>query len=103
MAYPSVKTNTKEDIALDALANILAGSQGSPFYKAFIETKKAVSSARNLYVDLVADSVEYASSLEKRQWQEKYFDILNKSYQNNQIKQYYSIIYYREQWHFIHN
>ncbi len=40
MAYPSVKTNTKEDIALDALANILSGSQGSPFYKAFIETKK---------------------------------------------------------------
>jgi zinc protease len=42
IAYPSVKTNTKEDIALDALANILSGSQGSPFYKAFIETKKAV-------------------------------------------------------------
>ena len=42
ISYPSVKTNTKEDIALDALANVLAGSQGSPFYKAFIETKKAV-------------------------------------------------------------
>ncbi len=46
-AFPSAKANTKEDAALDVLAQTLAGSQGSPFYKAFIETKKAVSA--NVY------------------------------------------------------
>lgn len=42
MVYPTAKMNTKDDAALDFLANVLTGSQGSPFYKAFIETKKAV-------------------------------------------------------------
>jgi zinc protease len=42
MSFPTVKMNTKEDAALDFLANALAGSQGSPFYKAFVESKKAV-------------------------------------------------------------
>ncbi len=43
MAFPTVKMNTKEDMALNALAQILSGSQGSPLYKAFIETKKAAT------------------------------------------------------------
>jgi zinc protease len=43
MAYPTVKMNDKDDAALDVLASILAGSQGSPLYKAFIESKKATS------------------------------------------------------------
>ena len=43
IAYPTAPANTKEDAALDVLAEILAGSQGSPLYKAFIESKKAVS------------------------------------------------------------
>ncbi len=47
MAFPTAKANTTDDAALDVLASILAGSQGSPFYKAFIESKKAVSA--NVY------------------------------------------------------
>ncbi len=43
MAFPTVKLNDKDDAVLDILQNILSGSQGSPFYKAFIESKKAVS------------------------------------------------------------
>ncbi len=43
IAYPSIKTNTKDNAALEVLANVLSGSQGSPLYKGFIETKKAVS------------------------------------------------------------
>jgi zinc protease len=43
MVFPTVKSNDKDDAALDVLATILSGSQGSPFYKAFIETKKATS------------------------------------------------------------
>jgi len=43
LAFATAPANTKEDAALDVLAQILAGSQGSPLYKAFIESKKAVS------------------------------------------------------------
>jgi len=43
MVFPTVKMNDKDDAALDVLATILAGTQGSPLYKAFIESKKATS------------------------------------------------------------
>jgi zinc protease len=43
MAFSSPKLHTKEDAALDVLADVLSGSQGSPLYKAFIESKKAMS------------------------------------------------------------
>lgn len=49
MAYPSAPANTKDDAALDVLAEILSGSQGSPLYKGFIETKKAVSATAYQY------------------------------------------------------
>lgn len=41
--YPTVKMNDKDDAALDVLATILAGTQGSPIYKTFIEGRKATS------------------------------------------------------------
>ncbi len=40
--YPTADISSKDDAALDVLAGILSGSQGSPFYKGFIETGKAV-------------------------------------------------------------
>lgn len=43
LVFPTVKDNAKDDAALDVLANVLAGTQGSPLYKAFIESKKATS------------------------------------------------------------
>jgi zinc protease len=41
--YPTVDIKNKDAVALDVLSTILSGSQGSPFYKAFIESGKAVS------------------------------------------------------------
>jgi zinc protease len=49
MAWPTAIANTKDDAALDVLAEILSGSQGSPLYKGFIETKKAVSASAYEY------------------------------------------------------
>ena len=43
IAYPTVKANDKDDAALDILSTILSGSQGSPLYKTFIESRKATS------------------------------------------------------------
>lgn len=59
MSFPTVKNNTKEDIALDALGQILSGSQGSPFYKAFIETKKAVGANAFEYSRELAGQFEF--------------------------------------------
>jgi zinc protease len=42
LAFASAPLNTKDDAALDVLAEILSGNQGSPLYKGFIESKKAV-------------------------------------------------------------
>lgn len=49
LAYPTAPLNTNDDAALDVLADILGGSQGSPLYKAFIESKKAVSAMAYQY------------------------------------------------------
>ncbi len=43
VVYPTDKANTKDDAALEILSTILSGNQGTPLYKAFIETRKALS------------------------------------------------------------
>ncbi len=43
IGWTSAPMDTKDDAALDILADLLSGNQGSPLYKAFIESKKAVS------------------------------------------------------------
>ncbi len=42
-AWPTADIKQKDDAALDVLAMVLSGSQGSPLYKAFIESGKAAS------------------------------------------------------------
>lgn len=49
MAFPTPPLHHKDDAALDVLAQVLSGSQGSPLYKAFIENKKAVSAVAYQY------------------------------------------------------
>ncbi|HQQ94815.1 MAG TPA: pitrilysin family protein [Bacteroidia bacterium] len=49
LAFPSPALNTKDDAALDVLAEILSGNQGSPLYKGFIESKKAVAASAYQY------------------------------------------------------
>jgi zinc protease len=41
--YPTVPQNNKEEIALDALAEILSGNKNSPVYKKFIYDQKALN------------------------------------------------------------
>ena len=42
MAFVTSPLNTPDDAALDVLSEVLSGTQGSPLYKGFIESKKAV-------------------------------------------------------------
>ncbi len=59
VAYPTSPANTKDDAALDVLADILSGSQGSPLYKGFIETKKAVSASAYQYSRELAGQFQF--------------------------------------------
>lgn len=59
IAFPTAVLNTKDDAALDVLAQILAGSQGSPFYKAFVESKKAVSASAYQYSRELAGQFQF--------------------------------------------
>ena len=58
-AFPTAPLHTKDDAALDVLAQVLAGSQGSPFYKAFIESKKAVSATAYQYSRELAGQFQF--------------------------------------------
>ena len=59
MAYPTTPANTNDDAALDVLAEILSGSQSSPMYKSFIESKKAVSASAYQYSRELAGQFQF--------------------------------------------
>jgi zinc protease len=58
-AYVTSPLYTKDDAALDVLADILGGSQGSPLYKGFIESKKAVSASAYQYSRELAGQFQF--------------------------------------------
>ena len=58
-AFPTVDIKHKDDAALDVLARILSGSQGSPFYKAFIESGKAASAITYQYSRELAGQFQF--------------------------------------------
>lgn len=60
LAWPSAPDQTKDDAALDVLAEILSGGQGSPLYKGFIESKKAVSASAYEYTRELAGQFQIA-------------------------------------------
>lgn len=57
-SFPTVDMNHKDNAALEALGQILSGSQGSPFYKAFVETKKALGANTYQYARELAGQFE---------------------------------------------
>jgi zinc protease len=59
MAYPTPALHTREDAALDVLAQVLSGTKGSPIYKAFIESKKAVSASAFQYSRELAGQFQF--------------------------------------------
>ncbi len=58
-AYPSAPLNTADDAALDVLSEILSGTQGSPLYKGFIESKKAVMASSFQYSRELAGQFQF--------------------------------------------
>lgn len=78
MAFPTAPLFTRDDAALDVLAQTLAGSQSAPLYKAFIESKKAVSATAYQYSRELASQFHFViranpgtplAEMEKLLWQ----------------------------------
>lgn len=59
----------------------------------YVETKKAIVSAKNLYVDVTYDSISYANTMRNRQKQDTCFEILYDLYKKNSLDKEVPTIY----------
>jgi hypothetical protein len=89
--HPHAPTHSKpwKEYLLEGLMIFIAVSLGyaaENIREHTVETKRAVSSAKNLYKEVYADSVTYANVMGARAAQDTLTTILNNMYDNNQIK-----------------
>ena len=59
----------------------------------YVETKKAIISAKNLYVDVTNDSIGYAGTQKNRAKQDSCFEIINTLYNNNELDKEIPAVY----------
>ena len=59
----------------------------------FVETKKAVVSAKNLYKDVLDDSVSYEQTMHNRNRQDTLFELMNDLYEKKQITNHIPELY----------
>jgi hypothetical protein len=59
----------------------------------YVETKKAIISAKNLYVDVTYDSIGYARNIINRSRQDSCFEIINAFYNNNTLDKEIPAVY----------
>jgi hypothetical protein len=59
----------------------------------YVETKKAIISAKNLYVDVINDSIGYETTRINRNLQDSCFEIINAHYNNNELDKEIPAVY----------
>lgn len=96
--HPHVPTHAKpwKEYLLEGLMIFVAVTLGygaENIREHFIETKKAVVSAKNLYKDVLDDSVTYQQSLQNRDRQDALFEIISDQYEKKQITQHIPELY----------
>ena len=96
--HPHVPTHVKpwKEYLLEGLMIFVAVTLGygaENIREHFIETKKAVVSAKNLYKDVLDDSVTYQQSLQNRDRQDALFEIISDQYEKKQITQHIPELY----------
>ena len=96
--HPHVPTHAKpwKEYLLEGLMIFVAVTLGygaENIREHFIETKKAVVSAKNLYKDVLDDSVSYAQSMKNRNRQDVLFEIISDQYEKKQITQHIPELY----------
>ena len=96
--HPHVPTHSKpwKEYLLEGLMIFIAVTLGygaENIREHYVETKKAIISAGNLYVDVLEDSVRYEQTLQKRYLQDSCYEIIKDIYKKEKTIQDTPIFY----------
>ena len=96
--HPHIPTHAKpwKEYLLEGLMIFVAVTLGygaENVREHYVETKKALISAKNLYVDVINDSIGYAKTKRSRNKQDSCFEIINAHYNNNELDKELPAVY----------
>jgi hypothetical protein len=96
--HPHIPTHAKpwKEYLLEGLMIFVAVTLGygaENVREHYVETKKAIISAKNLYVDVTYDSIGYANTIKSRDKQDSCFEIVNSLYNKNELDKEVATIY----------
>lgn len=96
--HPHIPTHAKpwKEYLLEGLMIFVAVTLGygaENVREHYVETKKALVSAKNLYVDVINDSIGYANTRRNRNKQDSCFEIINAHYNNNELDKELPAVY----------
>lgn len=96
--HPHIPTHAKpwKEYLLEGLMIFVAVTLGygaENVREHYVETKKALISAKNLYVDVTYDSIGYARTKINRNKQDSCFEIINAYYNNNTLDKEIPAVY----------
>ncbi|MEY3738288.1 MAG: hypothetical protein RL544_1066 [Bacteroidota bacterium] len=96
--HPHIPTHAKpwKEYLLEGLMIFVAVTLGygaENIREHYVETKKAIISAKNLYVDVTYDSIGYAGTKKSRDRQDSCFEIINTLYNNKDLDKNIPTIY----------
>ena len=96
--HPHIPTHAKpwKEYLLEGLMIFVAVTLGygaENVREHYVETKKALVSAKNLYVDVINDSIGYAKTRNNRNKQDSCFEIINAHYNNNELDKEIPAVY----------
>jgi hypothetical protein len=96
--HPHIPTHAKpwKEYLLEGLMIFVAVTLGygaENVREHYVETKKAIISAKNLYVDVINDSIGYEKTRSNRSLQDSCFEIINAHYNNNELDKEIPAVY----------
>ena len=96
--HPHIPTHAKpwKEYLLEGLMIFVAVTLGygaENIREHYVETKKALVSAKNLYVDVINDSIGYEKTKTNRNKQDSCFEIINAHYNNNELDKEIPAVY----------
>ena len=96
--HPHIPTHAKpwKEYLLEGLMIFIAVTLGygaENVREHYVETKKAIISAKNLYVDVINDSIGYEKTRINRNLQDSCFEIINAHYNNNELDKEIPAVY----------
>lgn len=96
--HPHIPTHAKpwKEYLLEGLMIFVAVTLGygaENIREHYVETKKAIISAKNLYVDVINDSIGYARNTINRSRQDSCFEIINAFYNNKTLDKEIPAVY----------